>query len=135
MKKERVLVYPVVISADKTDKYYDVYIPDLEIFTEGKSIADAIDMARDAIGVKCMAMEDDLKQELPSPSELHDIEHSKTEFVTLVDINYTEYKIKYSNKTVRRNVTLPAYLDHIARESGINVSAVLQNALKAELHV
>ena len=29
------LVYPVIISKEKSDIYYDVYIPDLEINTEG----------------------------------------------------------------------------------------------------
>jgi post-segregation antitoxin (ccd killing protein) len=37
--------------------------------------------------------------------------------------------------SVRRNVSLPAWLDAEAARSGINVSAVLQDALKKELHI
>ena len=40
--------YPIVISP--ADGGYIVYIPDFDINTEGNSLTDAIEMARDAIG-------------------------------------------------------------------------------------
>ena len=42
--------YPVLIK--QCGKDYLVYVPDLELYTEGKSMADAMEMARDAIGLK-----------------------------------------------------------------------------------
>ena len=57
-------VYPIVISKEK-DGYY-VSIPDFERATQGQSVADAIMMARDAIGLMGIDMQDDGK-ELPSP--------------------------------------------------------------------
>ena len=36
-----------------------VYVPDMEIYTEGKDFADAIEMARDAIVLKGIDLEDD----------------------------------------------------------------------------
>ena len=58
------LVYPVVIntSKEKSDEYYSVYIPDLDIYTEGKDLADCIEMARDAIGINCLTLEESLFQ-------------------------------------------------------------------------
>ena len=44
--------YPVLIKEYGSD--YLVYVPDMEIYTEGKSVADAMEMARDAIGLKGM---------------------------------------------------------------------------------
>jgi len=38
-------------------------------------------------------------------------------------------------RTVRRNVSLPCWLDAAAERAGINVSAVLQKALKNELNL
>lgn len=38
--------YPVFIAEYKED--FLVYVPDMDIFTEGKNVADAIEMARDA---------------------------------------------------------------------------------------
>ena len=58
-------VYPVFIAEYRQD--YLVYVPDMDIYTEGKTMADAIEMARDAIGLKGIDYEDDAKI-IPSPS-------------------------------------------------------------------
>jgi predicted RNase H-like HicB family nuclease len=129
------LVYPVIISKEKSDNYYDVYIPDLEVNTEGETIADAIEMARDAIGLKCLTLDEDNNKSFPKPSELNKIKCNNNEFVTLVDVDYSEYKKQYSTKAVRRNVTLPSWINYEAEKSGVNVSAILANALKEELHL
>lgn len=129
------LVYPVIISKEKSDNYYDVYIPDLEINTEGETIADAIEMARDAIGLKCLTLDEDYNKPFPDASELSKIKCEDNEFITLVDVDYSEYKKQYSMKVVRRNVTLPSWINYEAEKSGVNVSAILANALKQELHL
>lgn len=129
------LVYPVIISKEKSDNYYDVYIPDLEINTEGETIADAIEMARDAIGLKCLTLDEDNSKPFPDASEISEVKCEDTEFITLVDVDYSEYKKQYSMKVVRRNVTLPSWINYEAEKSGVNVSAILANALKQELHL
>jgi len=55
--------------------------------------------------------------------------------VTLVDVDFAEYRRKNDMKTVRRNVSLPSWLDMAAKEAEINVSAVLARALKQELRI
>ena len=50
-------VYPVFFT--KTNDNVLVEVPDLDILTEGKDMNDAIDMARDAIELKCVSMEDE----------------------------------------------------------------------------
>lgn len=55
-------VYPVFFT--KTDTVVLVEVPDLEILTEGTDMSDAIEMARDAIELKCVSMEDD-EQKFP----------------------------------------------------------------------
>ena len=72
---------------------------------------------------------------LPVPSDLSSVQAKPGEVVTLVDVNFDDYRRKNDMRSVRRNVTLPAYLDYAASESGINVSAVLQNALKKVLNI
>ncbi len=46
-------VYPVFFT--KADTVILVEVPDLEILTEGKDMSDAIEMARDAIELMCVA--------------------------------------------------------------------------------
>lgn len=128
--------YPVLIAEYKND--FLVYVPDMDIYTEGKTMADAIEMARDAIGLKGIDFEDDGKT-IPSPStresaiakakENQDIFDYSTGILTLVDVNFTEYRRRIDNKAVRRNVTLPNWLDAEAEKAQINVSRVLQEAL------
>ena len=127
------LVYPVVLSKGKD--YIVVYIPDFNINTQGKDYAEAIEMARDAIGLVGIDMEDD-KQELPTPSAPDFVaKENPMDVIALVDIDFTDYRRRNDLKTVRRNVTLPSWLNYEAEKSGINVSAVLQRALKAELNL
>ena len=42
--------YPIVLK--RTDEGYYVVIPDFDIGTQGSSVAEAMEMARDAIGLK-----------------------------------------------------------------------------------
>ena len=125
--------YPIVLTPDKVG--YGVFIPDFNINTEGDTLTEAIEMARDAIGLMGIDMEDD-KKELPAPSEMNSVtKETESDIVTLVDVDFAEYRRQNDMRTVRRNVTLPSWLDFEAEKSGVNVSAILQRALKQELHL
>ena len=125
--------YPIVLTPDKVG--YVVFIPDFNINTEGDTLTEAIEMARDAIGLMGIDMEDD-KKELPAPSEMNSVtKGTESDIVTLVDVDFAEYRRQNDMRTVRRNVTLPSWLDFEAEKSGVNVSAILQRALKQELHL
>ena len=133
-------VYPVIFTEDKNGEYL-VEVPDMGILTEGKDLGDAMFMARDAIGLAGIVAEDK-NEVIPKPSKIEDIKLEEGEFsdegksiVALVDVDFTEYRRKNDNKTVRRNVTLPNWLDHAATEAGLNVSRVLREALAEKLHV
>ncbi len=125
--------YPVILTPDKVG--YVVYIPDFNINTEGDTLTDAIEMARDAIGIMGIDMEDD-KKELPIPTSLDKLKKtSSSDIISLVDVDFTEYRRQNEQRMVRRNVTLPSWLNYEAEKSGVNVSAILQRALKNELHL
>ena len=132
-------VYPVFFT--KTDTVVLVEVPDLEILTEGKDMMNAVEMARDAIELKCVSMEDD-GTEIPLPSEISALDVNDATFaedgmtiVSLVDIDSGEYRRKIDTKMVRKNVTIPSWLNYEAEHAGINVSRVLQEALMNVLGV
>ncbi len=126
-------MYPVIFT--QTNDCILVEVPDLQILTEASSMENAIEMARDAISVTIVSMED--KQEIiPAPTKMSDVDitHSTfsnlgESFSSLVDADVNEYRRKIETKPVRRNVSLPSWLNHAADISGINVSKVLQDAL------
>ena len=132
-------VYPVFFT--KTDTVVLVEVPDLEILTEGMDMSDAMEMARDAIELKCVSMEDD-GTEIPLPSEINDLDVNNgilaeegATVISFVDIDSGEYRRKIDTKTVRKNVTIPGWLNYEAEHAGINVSRVLQEALMKVLNV
>ena len=79
---------------------------------------------------------------IPEPRNPQDIHVEKSEFVNVgksiisyVDIDFKVYRDRVDNRTVRRNVTLPNWLNREAEKAQINVSRVLQEALMAKLGV
>lgn len=128
--------YPVIFT--KTEDEKDtilIEVPDLEIMTEGFGVADSIEMARDAIGLSGITLED-MGRPIPQPSDMRKIDLKKAEFATaeksfvsLVDVDFAKYRKKVDNKMVRKNVTIPNWLNKAAEKEKINVSKVLQEAL------
>ncbi len=124
-------VYPIILTPTKSG--YVVFVPDLDINTEGADLADAIEMARDAIGIWGIS-EEDAGRKIPQASGT--MPHpAESEIVTLVDIDFTAYRRANDLRTVRKNVTLPSWLNDLAERNGVNFSQVLQESLKERLHV
>ncbi len=118
--------YPVILIPDKDG--YLVKAVDFDFMTQGKDIADAIDMARDAISLMGVQYQDEGK-ELPTPSKIFDIPHNENEIVTLVDVDFLAYRKMLDNRSVRKNCTIPSWLNEKAEQAGVNFSAILQSAL------
>ena len=126
--------YPIVMSRGK--EFILVFIPDFNIHTQGSDVPDAIGMARDAIGLMGIDMQDD-GEILPEASSLASIqeEAAADAVVSLVDVDFAEYRRKNDMRTVKKNCTIPSWLNFEAERAGVNFSAVLQAALKEELHI
>ena len=67
------VAYPVVL-LNTGKSGYAVRIPDFDQFTEGKDLADAIYMARDAIGMMGVYYED-MSKAIPEPGSALHISH------------------------------------------------------------
>lgn len=124
--------YPIILTRD--GDFYVVHVPDFDMGTQGEGIAEAMEMARDAIGmVGCFKQDEG--QDIPEPSALDAVEAEKDAMVTLVDVDFKEYRRKHDNRAVRKNLTIPSWLNEEAEAADLNFSAVLQKALKRELHI
>lgn len=130
------LVYPIVLTAVSNNGFsgYDVYIPDLDINTQGESVVDSISMARDAIGMWA-CFEIDEGRNIPNPSVGEPINLPNDSMMALVDIDIDAYRRAHDNRTVRKNLTIPKWLNDQAENMGVNFSQVLQNGLKQQLGV
>ena len=127
------VVYPVLFSPAQEGGYC-VYVPDFDVNTQGEDLAESLDMARDVIGIMGITWEDEQKQ-IPLPSSMENIKKEEQDILALVDIDFTEYRRKNDQRTERRNVTIPRWLNVLVKEHHINVSEVLTEALKDKLNV
>lgn len=124
-------VYPVIFTP--TDSGYVVTVPDLDINTQGKDLAEAIYMARDAIGLWGITTQDEGRP-IPEPSTTEP-PHEAGEIVSWVDIDFDKYRRANDLSTMRINVSVPKYLKVLGDEAGINFSQTLQQALKQQLEI
>ena len=131
----------------REDNGYSVVFPDLNwLSTCGDTFEDAMEMA-----VECLAgylhtckMDGD---NIPAPSKLTDIDvrsiakeldldtPMSESFVSMVSVDVVSYAKEHFEKSVKKTLTIPAWLNNAALEKGINFSQVLQDALKAQLHL
>ncbi len=128
------LTYPAVFTFYKEDNSYSVEFPDLPgCASGGSTLEDAMTMGIDAASGWILT-ELEAGKQIPKASNIKDIHTEKEEsFVTLLLLNMDTYIAKYSKKAVRKNVTIPRWLDAAAEKMHINFSEVLQNALIQQL--
>ncbi len=129
------LSYPICLYPN--DSGYTVVIPDLKgCVTEGKDFSDAISMAIDAAGLWVL---DELEEggKPPKASDPAQIKADEYEggIVSVIMLDMDEYAEKYGKKAVRKNCTIPAWLNTAAEAQHINFSAVLQSALIEQLNI
>lgn len=55
--------------------------------------------------------------------------------MTLVGADTTEYRKQYGNYAVKKTLSIPAWMNTLAEQKGVNFSSLLQKALRAELEI
>lgn len=126
-------IYPAVFKQD--GEVYTVRFPDFEsCYTQGDDLCDAYEMAEDVLCMTLYNLEEN-GESIPQASAMYVVENGEGEFVSLVSCDTLEYRKLYDNKAVKKTLTVPAWLNTMAERDGINFSAVLQAALKNELHI
>ncbi|WP_405354198.1 type II toxin-antitoxin system HicB family antitoxin [Ruminococcus sp.] len=130
------LVYPAVFSPLEQHNGYCVTFPDLPgAVTEGDTLAQALEMAVDCASLWVL---DELENgnSAPKATAPSDITlENKEDFINLVVLDMDEYAEKYGQKAIRKNCTIPAWLNTLSEKEHINFSAVLQEALIEKLGI
>lgn len=129
-----ILIYPACFYPFEDGRGFTVDFPDLRgCVTEGRTLPEAIEMAVDAAsGWILSSLEDG--EALPKATDYKDVRlESEDGIINMVVLDIDAYSEKYSNKAVRTNVTIPAWLKTAAEASHINFSKVLQDALLSKV--
>lgn len=123
----------------KEDDVYSVVFPDLDwLATSGESETDAMNKAVDCLAGYLYMLKID-GDDIPTASSMKDISINKIAkelnadpkdgFVNLVSIDVDAYARMYFEKSVRKTLTIPMWLNIIATQKNINFSQTLQEAL------
>ena len=119
-------IYPAIFTLNN-DGSYTITFPDLPgCITEGKSLANALYMAQNALTQWIEFLLDE-KETIANPSQPKAIKTTQNQFVNLVAANIRD------NRAVRRTVSIPSWLDTEAADAGLSLSKILQEALKERL--
>lgn len=126
------LTYPACFyPCEEKEGGFTVEVPDLPgCVSEGSTLAEAILMGTDAASGWVL---DELEDGKPAPeaSPLENITPEAGGFVSMLVLDMDAYAEKYGEKAVRKNLTIPAWLNTFAENNHINFSQVLQDSLTA----
>ena len=127
-------IFPAIFEPG-TNKGYVVTFPDLPgCITEGDNMEEALYMAKEALELFLYGLEEDAEK-IPKPSFPDKIKVEDGSFISLVDVWMPIVRDEMQNKSIKKTLTIPKWLNDIAEKNKINFSHILQTALKEYLGV
>lgn len=128
-----IFYYPAVFQKEEVG--YSVWVPDIQgCVSQGDTFDEAMEYIKDAIGI-CLDLIVQNGNVPPKATEPNGIELEPDQFVAVVSFDFDEYQKKHGEKSVKKTLTLPAWLNTLSERKNINFSQVLQNALIHELQI
>ncbi|MFD1421028.1 type II toxin-antitoxin system HicB family antitoxin [Lactiplantibacillus songbeiensis] len=125
--KHDLAIYPAIF--EPTDGVIMVSFPDVPaVHTFGDNDVEATLMATDALALALYG------ESRPKPSAVADVQLKANQYLVMITVDMDEARRKITRPTVRKNVTIPADLEVLARKQGLNFSEVLTKALRTQLH-
>lgn len=132
MNNEKLSVYPAIFTYDKKDNCYLVDFIDLKgCSTFGNSLIEAFEMAQDAMGLYL----DELLNIPKVTTDFSNIKLKNNQFINYVSVDMNDYRKKHNNKSIKKTLTIPCWLNNLSERNNINFSQVLQEALKEKLQI
>lgn len=126
-------IYPAIITQEEDGVL--AYFPDIEgTNTDGATIEEALNNAEDVLNLMLMTMEDE-SMEIKKPTAISDLEVPTGATVSLVRADTLAYRRKVDTKAVRKSVSVPAWMDSLVKKNNLNLSNLLQNAIRKELNL
>lgn len=121
--------YPVIFTKENVG--FSSAAVDLDgCFSEGDTFEEAYSNTQSAIGLYL-----DGSVTFPEPSDPSKIKVNQGQFVCVVEFDSIAYQKKHSSRSVKKTLTIPAWLNEEAEKSHLNFSHVLQEALKKKLNI
>ena len=126
-------VFPAVLTF--AEDGITVEFPDLPgCMTCGKTDGEAVEMAREALGLHLFGLETD-HETIPIPSRLSSLRTEANQVLAMVDVWMPPLRRGIEQRAVKKTLTLPKWLNDLAEKEGVNFSQLLQHAIKEHLGI
>ena len=114
--KNQLTVFPAIFTFD--GKYYNVDFIDLKgCSTFGDSIQNAYLMAQEAMGLYL-----DNLTNFPEPTlDISNIALQENQLVSFVSVDMDEYRKKFNNKSIKKTLTIPEWLNYLSEKNNFSV--------------
>ncbi len=124
------LIYPAIFTPYRTGDGYEVSVPDLSgCVADGTTLEEAMDNICDE-AARYILIHMESGDQVPKASGYHDIHpHDPDSFVSLIMLDMGAYSDSHALKSVRKNITIPAWLNAYGEARDVNFSRLLQDAL------
>lgn len=130
MKKNVLFTYPAIFTFE--DNQYWVEFIDLKgCFSSGSNLSEAMENAKEAMGLFL----EDLESYPKCTTDIKNIKLNQNQVTSFITVNLEEHKKKYENKSIKKTLSIPAWLNTLAEKEHINFSKLLQKALIETLNV
>lgn len=124
------LTYPAIFTFE--DNQYWVEFIDLKgCFSSGSTLPEAMEKSKEAMGLFL----EDLENFPNCTTDIKNIKLEDNQLISFVSIDLEEHRKKYTNKSVKKTLSIPAWLNTIAEKENVNFSQILQSALKDYLKI
>lgn len=128
-----IYIYPAIFDYEKDG--ISISFPDLPgCFSSGNNDEDAVKNAKDALALHIYSMEED-KDIIPNPTPFSKIKLEKNQIVVPIEVWMPYHRSQIKTVYVKKTLTIPNWLDSLAKLNNINFSQVLQDALKKKLNL
>lgn len=127
-------IFPAVFEPGDI-KGYTVTFPDLPgCITEGDDMEEALHMAKEALELFLYSMEED-EEVIPQPTLPENISVPTKSFISIIGVWMPVVRDEMENRSIKKTLTIPKWLNDIAENNKVNFSQILQTALKDYLGV
>lgn len=126
-------IYPAIFTY--ADDGISIEFPDLPgCLPCADSTDEAFKNAKEAMALHLYTSEQD-NELLPEPTSIDKIKTGSNQIVTLIEVWMPIYREAIENRSIKKTLTIPKWLNDAAEQNHVNFSQVLQDALKKTLGV
>ncbi|HEU4964533.1 MAG TPA: type II toxin-antitoxin system HicB family antitoxin [Bacilli bacterium] len=132
MKKDRYMFSAIF---DFAEDGISIEFPDLPgCLPSAHSSEEAMKNAKEALALHLYSMEQD-SEAIPEPTDFSTLRIEPNQVIVMIEVWMPPYRDEIEEKAVNKTLTIPKWLDDLAKERKVNFSRILQDALKNYLGV